>query len=472
MAKSVFKGFKQVTASFSDFQDGIIYFVRTSEDYSEGFIHFNGKEYGTTSNIWEVLGDESLLSGNTAFGLISSITQVIGNPDLLSGETLVDKVLGIKSVIGDGNILSGKTISEFLEELDDTDKTLIETLGNVVTFIGDKSQIPSGVSLVEYIIDNEEVISTALNDLNTRISGATDALTAETVAREAADAALLGDATATTKDNATIWDVKRKVESLTASTHSHENKEVLDTITSADTAAWSAAEQNAKDYADSAVTDEAAAREAADNVINSALTNEVNAREALEEAVGDTTQLSGETVVDAMLANERVTAAALVELNEAIENIEVPEYTIAKSGTSGDYAAVYYLTKDGVKVGEEINIPKDMVVRKAAVVEYDGSASAITVEGETVDVVGTHAAGKYVVMLIANDANSQVWLDVADIAHIYTEGSGITISNTDVVSVKLSNDTDNALSFDANGGLFAAIYYEDDDEIVVTPPAN
>jgi len=51
MAKKIFKGFKQVDGTapgFSpeDFENGYIYFVRTSSDLEDGYIWFNGKKYG------------------------------------------------------------------------------------------------------------------------------------------------------------------------------------------------------------------------------------------------------------------------------------------------------------------------------------------------------------------------------------------------------------------------------------------
>lgn len=46
-----FKGFKQVDGtandfSVDDFEEGYIYFVRTSADGEDGYIWFNGKKYG------------------------------------------------------------------------------------------------------------------------------------------------------------------------------------------------------------------------------------------------------------------------------------------------------------------------------------------------------------------------------------------------------------------------------------------
>jgi hypothetical protein len=46
-----------------------------------------------------------------------------------------------------------------------------------------------------------------------------------------------------------------------------------------------------------------------------------------------------------------------------------PEYSITKDSNSGEYAAVYHLTKAGTNVGTAINIPKDMMVQSGTVSE-------------------------------------------------------------------------------------------------------
>lgn len=51
MAKQVFKGFKIVDGTVSgfttdNFENGYVYFVRTSDDKEDGYIYLNGKKYG------------------------------------------------------------------------------------------------------------------------------------------------------------------------------------------------------------------------------------------------------------------------------------------------------------------------------------------------------------------------------------------------------------------------------------------
>lgn len=129
--------------------------------------------------------------------------------------------------------------------------------------------------------------------------------------------------------------------------------------------------------------------------------------------------------------------------------VKVPVYGLTKDATSTDYAAVYHLTKDGENVGEAINIPKDLFVESGEIVENPAGQEP----------------GKYLKLVLQNQTDP-VYIDVADLVDAYTEGNGITISNTNQVSAKvvaangLSVDTDGIkmglASADAAGAMSAA----------------
>lgn len=102
--------------------------------------------------------------------------------------------------------------------------------------------------------------------------------------------------------------------------------------------------------------------------------------------------------------------------------VKVPAYTITKS-TSTDYAAVYYLQKDGVNVGVGINIPKDMVVESGKVVW-----------GSYTDGVFTPATDKenatpYIELTLANSTANKIYIAVADLVNEHKAGTGISITN-------------------------------------------
>lgn len=115
-----------------------------------------------------------------------------------------------------------------------------------------------------------------------------------------------------------------------------------------------------------------------------------------------------------------------------IPEVTVPVYDIVKDTDSGDYAAIYHLTKDGVNTGAAINIPKDLFVKS----------------GEIVDNPTGQPAGKYIKLTLQNQ-DEPIYINVADLVDAYTAGNGITISATNVVSAKVV--AENGLSVGATG---------------------
>ncbi|MGM9608355.1 MAG: hypothetical protein ACI3XJ_12705 [Oscillospiraceae bacterium] len=98
---------------------------------------------------------------------------------------------------------------------------------------------------------------------------------------------------------------------------------------------------------------------------------------------------------------------------------DATEYSIVKDTASGDYAAVYHLTKDGTNVGVAINIPKDMVVQSGSVVtDPDGQAS-----------------GTYIKLILQNVADP-LYINVGDLIEYVTSGS----SAGDMIVVTVSDD--------------------------------
>ena len=125
-----------------------------------------------------------------------------------------------------------------------------------------------------------------------------------------------------------------------------------------------------------------------------------------------------------------VTSAEQVAIT--FPEVKVPVYDIVKDTDSGDYAAIYHLTKDGVNTGAAINIPKDLFVK----------------EGKIVDNPSGQPAGKYIELTLQNQANP-IYINVADLVDAYTPGNGITISATNEVSAKVV--AANGLSVGATG---------------------
>ena len=141
---------------------------------------------------------------------------------------------------------------------------------------------------------------------------------------------------------------------------------------------------------------------------------------------GDSTHVTKVVVDEA----GHVTNAEQVAID--FPEVTVPVYDIVKDTDSGDYAAIYHLTKDGTNTGAAINIPKDLFVK----------------EGKVVDNPAGQPAGKYIELTLQNQANP-IYINVADLVDAYTPGNGITISATNEVSAKVV--AANGLSVGATG---------------------
>lgn len=122
----------------------------------------------------------------------------------------------------------------------------------------------------------------------------------------------------------------------------------------------------------------------------------------------------------------KVNGTALSISNKAVDITIAAqsEYSLAKKATAETgYAASYYLTKDGNKVGEYINIPKDMVVE---------SGDVKTCSQADTPVSGYQVGDKYIDLVLANADSSHIYILVSDLVDIYTQGNGITISNNQI----------------------------------------
>lgn len=114
------------------------------------------------------------------------------------------------------------------------------------------------------------------------------------------------------------------------------------------------------------------------------------------------------------------------------------EYTIAKLTTAETgYLATYQLQKDGTGVGEKINIPKDYLVKSAAVKTSTGTG----------DPSGFDAGVKYIDFTIntydtqtGSGTESHIYLNVADLVDVYESGSAAGDA------VKIAISTDNKIS--------------------------
>ena len=155
-----------------------------------------------------------------------------------------------------------------------------------------------------------------------------------------------------------------------------------------------------------------------------------DAAKAVKDAVVNTLNAADNSVTVAGTATAKTVGVKLdpdasnaIKLGEAGLKVVIPaaaEYSIVKAVESGDYAAVYNLTKDGEVVGASINIPKDMVVKSGEVATNPDA---------------THT-GTFIVLTLANATEDKIYINVADLIEYVTSGS----KTGDMVVIDVSAD--------------------------------
>lgn len=172
-----------------------------------------------------------------------------------------------------------------------------------------------------------------------------------------------------------------------------------------------------------AITKEIADREAA-------ITQEVADRNAAIK-----TEIEKLDVTDEAVSGQFVTAVSEADGKITVTRAKAAEYSLAKEGTTPEgLAARYYLTKDGVKVGEYIDIAKDQFLKDATFI-----ASA-TEDDKAIDpsvIVGD----PYIKFTFQTTGDDKItYVAVKGLVDVYTEGNGIDITNNVITAVAKTGD--------------------------------
>lgn len=118
------------------------------------------------------------------------------------------------------------------------------------------------------------------------------------------------------------------------------------------------------------------------------------------------------------------TEVQITDKTAAITVTEGAQYAIQKLTTAeSGYSATYQLTKDGTKVGDYINIPKDLVVESGSV-----KTCAKADEPE----IGYKVGDKYIDLVLANSDDEHIYILVSDLVDTYKAGEGIKITANEV----------------------------------------
>lgn len=199
-------------------------------------------------------------------------------------------------------------------------------------------------------------------------------------------------------------------------------QDAIDAINDAETGILKAA----KDYTDGKDEAIAAAKKAGDDAMEEAgkKVASVTASDASVTIGGTTTA----PTVAAKLSADADNALTLAEDGLKVVIPDAAEYSIVKAADSGEYAAVYNLTKDGAIVGASINIPKDMVVKSGSVV------------------------GDEIVLVLNDEANTEIKIAVGSLIEYVTSGS----EAGDMVVITVDETTHKVTAAITDGTITAA----------------
>ena len=169
------------------------------------------------------------------------------------------------------------------------------------------------------------------------------------------------------------------------------------------------------------ISDETAARTEAVSALNTAISEMGEAYKTADVAVLSEVQKqlgtkADKSAVDAMYTNDQIDTAVQGAKDYAKGLVDAipaaPVYSLKKAADSGEYAAVYNLTKDGEIVGDTINIPKDIVVKSGSVV------------------------GDEIVLVLNDEDSTEIKIPVGSLIEYVTSGS----ATGDMVVINVSDD--------------------------------
>lgn len=363
------------------------------EELSGAVITFSSATFNEinviSGDVQELSGVVMSISAKTAGVLTLNLNGVEQGKYCPSASTTID-LTAIQEVTGADVLLTGYEIStaSTLEEL-----TVVET-DNVNEAFG---------KVQKQIIDNEEVVAAALNDLDERV----DALSASVVNNRT-------DIDILSANMADISVIANNLEELSAATVSMSGS-VVDNRTDIDTLSANMIDNE---------------------LVIAAAFNDVNSR--IINLSGDVTTLQQETLTGVSIGG------VLQPIVNRVANLEIEVPAVANFFDGAEYDSNEKLIK--FKHGQNV---VDTIDATAFI--KDGmldSVSVIEISGET-----------YLSFVFNTDSGKEaINIKVSDFAGLYSAGSGISISNDNVVTVKLANKGDtNFLKLDGDGLYLSGI---------------
>lgn len=194
------------------------------------------------------------------YAIDTSIGKAIGtNPD---NKTVVELIADAKDAATyDDTVLAGKVDMLIGTDTGKSARTIAnEELAKQLIPENAKESLDTLAEIAAWIQahpDDATAMNKAITDLTTLVGTLPDDAESTTVVayiKEAIDNAIAALAIGDYAKAADLTAAVARITALEADTHTHDNKDVLDGVTTEKVNAWDAAEQNAKDYTDTALT--------------------------------------------------------------------------------------------------------------------------------------------------------------------------------------------------------------------------
>jgi hypothetical protein len=342
-----------------------------------------------------VIADAGIASSDAMEALAGRVTDTEDAIEVLNGAVDVEGSVAkaIADAIAALNIADTYAAKVHGHEIDDVDG-LTDAIADAK-----KAGTDANAALEAYKTTNDAAVAKALTDANAYTDGKDTAMDTRVKALE--DKFGDGEGNVESQIAAAVDAEKERAEGAEAGL-----QDAIDAINNADTGIL----KQAKDYTDGKDEAIAAAQKAGDDAMAEAQKKvaSVTAGDASVTVAGTSTA----PTVAAKLSADADNALTLAADGLKVVIPAAAEYSIVKAADSGEYAAVYNLTKDGAVVGASINIPKDMVVKSGSVV------------------------GDEIVLVLNDESATEIKIPVASLIEYVTSGS----QTGDMVVVNVSDD--------------------------------
>lgn len=158
----------------------------------------------------------------------------------------------------------------------------------------------------------------------------------------------------------------------------------------------------------------------------------------------------GTVAVNVVEANGKITSVNVTTSNIATQSdVNSLKVTVSSAATpTSGYLKTYEIKQNNTTVGT-IDIPKDFLVKSGSVVKGSWGADGKFTPSD----IGSDKALALVLNVKEGSAatDETVYINVTDLGKTYTNGNGVAISDTNVISVVKSSSSENYLTIDGNG---------------------